>query len=168
MEITNQLHSHTLSLIATWWRHQMETFSVLFQWSSVNTPHKRPMTRSFDVCFDLRMNKPLSKPSWGWWFETHSRSLWRHCNGSGATYSTCTCINVRIKRCFSSYVCVQQSLFICSHFVAYKHYPLYIDGREISRINLVVIIYSTAWFAFCRGLVPVTVINIQFPFNTLI
>ena len=41
---------------------------------------QRPMTRSFDVFFDLRLNKRLSKQSWGWWFETLSCSLWRHCN----------------------------------------------------------------------------------------
>ena len=34
----------------------------------------------FDVFFDLRPNQRLSKQSWGWWFETPSRSLWRHCN----------------------------------------------------------------------------------------
>ena len=27
-----------------------------------------------------RLYKRLSKQSWGWWFETPSRSLWRHCN----------------------------------------------------------------------------------------
>ena len=43
-------------------------------------PTQRPVTRSFDVFFDLRLNKPLSKQSWGWWFETLSRSLWRHRN----------------------------------------------------------------------------------------
>ena len=43
-------------------------------------PTQRPVTRSFDVFFDLRPNKRLSKQSWGWWFETLSRSLWRHCN----------------------------------------------------------------------------------------
>ena len=43
-------------------------------------PSQRPMTRSFDVIFDLRMIKRLGKQSWGWWFETPSRSLWRHCN----------------------------------------------------------------------------------------
>ena len=43
-------------------------------------PAQRPVTRSFDVFFDLRLNKRLSKQSWGWWFETPSRSLWRHCN----------------------------------------------------------------------------------------
>ena len=43
-------------------------------------PSQRPVTRSFDVFFDMRLNKRLSKQSWGWWFETPSCSLWRHCN----------------------------------------------------------------------------------------
>ena len=46
-------------------------------------PSKRPVTRGFDVFFDLRLNKRLNKQSWGWWFETPSRSLWRHCNANG-------------------------------------------------------------------------------------
>ena len=45
-------------------------------------PAQRPVTRNFDVFFDLRLNKWLSKQSWGWWFETLSRPLWRHCNDS--------------------------------------------------------------------------------------
>ena len=45
-------------------------------------PSQRPVTRSFDVFFDLRLNKRLSKQWWGCWFETLSRSLWRHCNVS--------------------------------------------------------------------------------------
>ena len=44
-------------------------------------PTQRPVTRSFGVFFDLRLNKRLSKQSWGWWFETPSRSLNRRCNG---------------------------------------------------------------------------------------
>ena len=43
-------------------------------------PTQRPATRSFDVFFDLRPNKRLSKQPWGWWFETPSLSLWRQCN----------------------------------------------------------------------------------------
>ena len=67
-----------------WWRHQMETFSallVLCEGNSLITgefPPQRPVTRSFDVFFDLRLNKRLSKPSRRWWFETSSRSIWRH------------------------------------------------------------------------------------------
>ena len=33
-------------------------------------PTQRPVTRSFDVFFELRPNKQLSKQPWGWWFET--------------------------------------------------------------------------------------------------
>ena len=47
--------------------------------SPVNSPHK-PVTRSFVVFFDLCPNKRLSKHWRGWWFETQSRPLWRHCN----------------------------------------------------------------------------------------
>ena len=46
-------------------------------------PTQRPVTRSFDVSFDLRLNIRRSKQSWGSWCETLSRSLWRHCNGCG-------------------------------------------------------------------------------------
>ena len=45
-------------------------------------PSQRPVTRSFDVFFDLRLNKRLCKQSWGWWFETQSRSLCRQCNAA--------------------------------------------------------------------------------------
>ena len=43
-------------------------------------PSHRQMTRSFDVFFDVRLNKRLSKQSRRRWVETPSRSLWRHCN----------------------------------------------------------------------------------------
>ena len=64
----------------------METFSMLLAICGGNSPvtgefpTQRPVTRSFDVLFDLRLNKRLSKQSGGWWFETLSRSLWCHCN----------------------------------------------------------------------------------------
>ena len=65
-----------------WWRYQMETFSALLALCAGNSPvtgefpAQRPVTRSFNVFFDLRLNKRLSKQSWGWWFETPSRPLW--------------------------------------------------------------------------------------------
>ena len=43
-------------------------------------PAQRPVTRSFDVFFDLRLNKRLSKQPRGWWFDALSWSLWRHRN----------------------------------------------------------------------------------------
>ena len=70
----------------TWWRHQMETYSASLAFCAGNSPvpgefpAQRPVTRSFDVFFDPRLNKRLSKQSWDWWFETLSCPLWRHCN----------------------------------------------------------------------------------------
>ena len=64
----------------------METFSALLAIWAGNSPvpgefpAQRPVTRSFDVFFDLRLNKRLSKQSWDWWFETLSCPLWRHWN----------------------------------------------------------------------------------------
>ena len=69
-----------------WWRHQMETVSALLALCEGNPPvtggfpSQRPVTRSIDVSFDVRLNKGLSKQSRRRWFETPSRPLWRHCN----------------------------------------------------------------------------------------
>ena len=85
----------SVSPVMTWWRHQMETFSALLAICAGNSPvpgefpTQRPVTRSFDVFFDLRMNKRLSKQPWGWWFETPAWSLWRNRNdivGPGLTF----------------------------------------------------------------------------------
>ena len=49
------------------WRHQTETFSALLAICAGNSPvtgefpAQRPVTRSFDDFFDLRLNKQLSK-----------------------------------------------------------------------------------------------------------
>ena len=66
----------------SWWRHQMETLSALLALCEGNSPvpgefpSQRPATQSFD----LSLNKRFSKPSRRRWFDTPSRSLWRHCN----------------------------------------------------------------------------------------
>ena len=79
----------------TWWRHQMKTFSALLTICAGNStvpgefPTQRPVTRSFDVSFDLRPNKRLSTKSWGWWFETPSCSSWRHRNGMTHIWRKC-------------------------------------------------------------------------------
>ena len=87
-------------LILAWWRHQMEIFSALLAICAGNSPvtgefpTQRPVTRSFDVYFDLRPNERLSKQWCGWWFETLSRSLWRHRNGRIGADVQCNAIHV--------------------------------------------------------------------------
>ena len=81
--------------VLTWWRHQMEAFSALLDLHAGNSPvtgefpAQRPVTRSFDVFFDLHLNKRLRKQSLGCW-------LWRHydvtvmlCATGGAMFIIC-------------------------------------------------------------------------------
>ena len=64
------------------WKHFLSYWSVVWviYWSPVNFPHKGQWPGGFDVFFDQRLNKQLSKQSWGWWFEMPSGSLCRHYN----------------------------------------------------------------------------------------
>ena len=73
------LRSHTI-----WTKHDNGNISALLAICAGNSPvigefpPQKPVTRSFDVFFDL--NKQLCNQWWGWWFETPSHPLWRHCN----------------------------------------------------------------------------------------
>ena len=61
-------------------------FSALLAFCTGNSPvsgefpAQRPVTRSFNILFYMRLNKRLGKQWWCWWFETPSRTLWCHCN----------------------------------------------------------------------------------------
>ena len=117
----NEIRSHGLAikqkLSRLWWRHQMETFSALLAIYAGNSqvtgeyPAQRPLTHSFDIFFDLRLNKRLSKQSWGWWFETPSCPLWPHCNDarrrwkeSAIIYFTVRCMRYSARMAKSSLV----------------------------------------------------------------
>ena len=58
--------------VTAWWCHQMENFSALLAICAGNSPvtgecpAQRPVTRSFDVLFDLSLKRRLSKQSCGW------------------------------------------------------------------------------------------------------
>ena len=129
----------TLTLMHTWWRHRMEAFSALLAICAGNSPvtgefpTQRPVTRSFDVFFDLHPNKRLSKQWWGWWLETPSWPLRRHRNDI-----RCLCFfsfvsyqhdNLRIPltgqgeiwMLYSSYIFVSWTIFIlCSGVMLHK------------------------------------------------
>ena len=57
------------------WKH----FSCYWSFVREFTGH-RPVMRSFDVFFDVRLKQQMSKQWRRRLFETPSRSLWRHCN----------------------------------------------------------------------------------------
>ena len=102
------------SLLSSWWRHQMETFSAILALCAGNSPFtgefpaQRPVTHSFNVFLGLRLNKRLRKQSWGWWFEAPSSSLWHHCNV------------VRFKTIIQS-ICIDLHLYLIQ--MMYKQHP---------------------------------------------
>ena len=75
-----------VSFCLSWWRYQMETFSALLAICAGNSPVtgeypvQRPVTRSFDALFDLRLKKRLCKQWYSWWLDTPSHPLWCQCN----------------------------------------------------------------------------------------
>ena len=48
-------------------------------------PHTKASDAELSCFLWSASDKPLSKHSRGWWFETLSRSFWRHCNGKAKT-----------------------------------------------------------------------------------
>ena len=71
--------SYKWDMKCAWLRHHRETISILLVTGKF--PSQRPVTRSFEVFVDLRLNKQFHKQSRRRWFETPSSALWRHCNG---------------------------------------------------------------------------------------
>ena len=105
--------------IVWWWRHQMETFSSLLAICAGNGEFttQRPVTRSFDVFFDLRLNKRFSTQWWGWWFETLSRPLWCHRN------------------VLTAFLVVSQAYLWQRHDPVYKEYSLDIKKRNLDFLS---------------------------------
>ena len=66
--------------------------------------------RGFDVFFDLRFKKRLSKQSRRRWFETPSRLLWRHCKDSMGGQMWSVCYDLKVV-----YICDMWTVVLCNH-----------------------------------------------------
>ena len=113
----------------------METFSALLALCEADRPitggfpSQRPVTQSFDVIFDLHLNKRLSKQLRRWWFETPSRSFWCHRNEQNrlthlSVYPRNTFVYAR-RRCHNC-----RMLLMDYHLIIIK--PKYISGVNIT------------------------------------
>ena len=140
------------------WRHQMGTFSALLAICAGNSPvtgefhAQRPMTRYFDVFFDLRLNERLSKQPWGWWFETPSRPLWRHSNA----YATYMPLGLQFTNVRSMTRCVQnpsrafKSIISMSMSVLRNHQGQFC----VSYTSLTCLNQYTSWLIEITGATP--------------
>ena len=100
------------------------------------THTQRPVTRSFDVFFDLRPNKQLSKQWCGWWFETASCPLWRYCN----VFQTRQWIVEYTRSCYMVTSCTESRLYFITNdnftkrkdygCITYRLYSMYCSELE--------------------------------------
>ena len=119
----------------------METFSALLAYVG-NSPvtsefsSQRSVTRSFDVFFDLRLNKRFSKQPRRRWFGTPSRSLWRHCNAYDFCMYVCSYCRIKISLRYAG-GCSQFSVFH-DDVIKWKHFPPkwpFVRGIHRSPVN---------------------------------
>ena len=96
--------------------------------------------QNFDVYFDRRLNKQLSKQSRRRWFETPSRSLCRYCNGNGNSCSLPATIGRDISRKGSGREPIERQSDIYSGFSDIN------DQLEMSEIWFNDISNSNFWY----------------------
>ena len=114
----------------------METFSTLLDLCAGNSPvtgefpAQRPVMRSFDVFFDLHLNKRLSNQSWGWWFDMLSCPLWRHRNGFFSDETVLQKFPVQqilvgsgMEYMYYPFICLKEAFYWCFKyiFLFWKH-----------------------------------------------
>ena len=99
--------------------------------SPVNSPHKGQWREALVFSLICALNKPFSKKTWGWWFETTSRSWWRHSNGNMKFYFYSTLLAHYMKspqQCIRFVVFQKCHLFqtISSHSNFYLHRNMFV------------------------------------------
>ena len=160
--------------VIPWWRNQMETFSALLTICAGNSPvpgelpTQRPVTQRFGVFFDLGLNKRLSKQSWGWWFETPSRPLWRHGNVvviiGKSTQVPCHIVAlVKSLKIIWNLICADQ-IYGARFSIELEWLDLMIGNQDISLIKchlgdmpyFVDVTDPRYWFALCKSEIWIT------------
>ena len=105
-------------------------------------PSQSPVTRSFDVFFELCQNKRLRKKSWGWWFERLSRLLWRHGNGINLSHRLPS-MELITARC--RYNVVRYNTTVHKALHGHRH------SMNISVYTACVVLSGELWLFLCQG-----------------
>ena len=126
-------HSETSSLhgiiMASWNGNIFHVTGLCAGNSPVNGefPSQRPVMRSFENVFDLCLNKRSSKLSRRRWFETQSRSLWRHCNVCGQNGNLHVCMDIKVR--LTGIQCIIKIIHI----------------RQLTRYHLMFLVMARYW-----------------------
>ena len=106
------------------------------------------MTRSFDIFFNLRLNKWLSKQWWGWWLETLSCPLWRHCNGFlwfVARPSLFRSVTLAVSFCPSHLSVSLPTLLTIRNPFRVPAYKRKLNSKSIANVKITVSLFLTHW-----------------------
>ena len=105
----------------------------------------RPVTRSFDIFFDLCLNNRFSKQSRRRWFEAPSRSLSRHCNVYSQFVMDSRHLSTQIlQHCFTG-TGNNVRLSRRQWHIPEGHYSDVIMGAMTSQVISFTSIYSAGW-----------------------
>ena len=99
-------------------------------------PRTKTRARSFDVFFDLRLNKRLSKQSWGWWFDLQSHFV-KELLPKGYVF-------------WGIFFCDERKINLCFHGTQRRIDPI-LSSSEYFQVNIIVWTYEMiGGFMHCR------------------
>ena len=109
-----------------------------------------PRTKASDAelwCFfDPRLIKRRSKQSRGWWFETSSRPIWRHCNVAVCGWNYIFMPQTGCRLSWSLLTIRLMTFMLCAKFQKdLSHCSDVIMGAMASQITSLMIVYSTVY-----------------------
>ena len=92
---------------------------------------------------DLRLNKRLGKQSWGWWFETLARPLWRHRNDN-VRCNLFMSLFMPMGKCWRNKFFMEKGPFFQLHNVSAYHKKHALLCYKDKRFD------NYAWYYWCR------------------
>ena len=120
---------------------------------------RRPVTRSFDVFFDRRLNTRLSKQSRRRWFEMSSPSLWHNCNALQENYWCNYLLMFKLHWSYCSNYYMKGKLHHKDYGHNFQFYPSVIFSSRYPAVRTNHtwkhknnIIKESQWLKFCEGM----------------
>ena len=129
----------TVTSLHNWWLSHDNVIKL-------KSPTQRPVTRSLDVFFDLRLKKRLSKSSRLWSFKTPSRSLWRHCNHCSRSRSLS--VTSTVYWCVTSNFKFSQNSFLNEEH-SDRNTKLFVEQNafeNVCKMVAILVVVTLSWF----------------------
>ena len=114
----------------------------------------RTVKHSFDVSFDLHLNKRLSKQSWGWHFETPSVFLWYHLANGNVDDKLKVVWNIRNWFVWYMRIIIKVLLLSFCNTCLSVVLPSYLKAYSMTHVIMHILTIMVLWFQW-PGLISV-------------